>query len=156
MATIVEDVNAMSDWIARALRSSGYGADFTPESLWEIDRFFDENAVDGAAKRGGLLAQQLGQRIFAIGSYVGEVVRRKVGGEWVGDDSNPEAEITVELHLPDGKICWPVQRVMKRFKNGAEDGIAGWGSGLGLQVGPRPESPKEARKGLFKRFLGIP
>lgn len=40
MGTIVEDVDAGAKWIATALSSSGYKADFTPSSLWEIDRFF--------------------------------------------------------------------------------------------------------------------
>jgi hypothetical protein len=56
----------------------------------------------------------------------------------------------VELHLADGARCWPVQRAMKRFKDGSEEGIAAWGSGVGLQVGPRPEPPK----GFFRRLSG--
>jgi hypothetical protein len=151
MATIKEDINKSADWIAHALSTSGYRANFTPQSLWEIDRFFDENSERGAAKPGGLLSQDLGQRIFAVGSYIGEVVRRTLGGEWIGDDKDPQAEITVELQLVDGTRCWPVQRAMKRFKNGAEDGLAAWGSGIGLHVGPPPERPQ---KGLFKRLFG--
>ena len=150
MGTIKEDIAASSEWIAKALSSSGYRADFSPQSLWEIDRFFDDHSQNGVAKPGGLLAQDLGSRLFAVGSYIGEVARRKVGGEWVGDDADPQAEITVELRLPGGTRCWPVQRAMKRFKNGPEDGIAAWGSGAGLQVGPRPEPPK----GLFRRLFG--
>jgi hypothetical protein len=146
MANIKEDINRSADWIAHALSSSGYRADFTPQSLWDIDRFFDDHSWEGAAKPGGLLSQDLGQRIFAIGSYIGEVARRKLGGEWIGNDEDPQAEITVELQFADGTRCWPVARAMKRFKNGAEDGIAAWGSGAGLDVGP---SPKRARKGLF-------
>lgn len=151
MATIKEDISKSADWISRALVSSGYRADFTPQSLWEVDRFFDEHSQNGTAKPGGLLSEQLGSRLFAVGSYVGEVVRRKVGGEWVGDDSDPEVEVNVELRLPDGTRCWPVQRAIKRFKNGPDDGIAGWGCGAGLQIGPRPEPPP---KGLFKRLFG--
>ncbi len=151
MATIKEDISKSADWISRALASSGYRADFAPQSLWEIDRFFDEHSQNGVAKPGGLLSQDLGKRIFAIGSYIGEVVRRKIGGEWVGDDNDPQVEIKVELHLPKGMRCWPVQRAMKRFKNGAEDSIAAWGSGAGLQVGPHPEPPKN---NFFKRLFG--
>jgi len=92
----------------------------------------------------------LGSRLFAVGSYIGEVVRRKVGGYWVGDDTDPEAEINVQLRLADGAVCSPVQRAMKRFKNGPEDGIAVWGNGAGLQVGTRPKPPK----GFFKRLFG--
>lgn len=150
MGTIKEDVNASADWMSRALQSSGYRADFSPQSLWEVDRFFDEQSLNGEAKAGGLLSKDLGKRLFGVGSYIGEVVRRTRGGEWVGDDSDPEVEVKVELHLSDGTRCWPVQRAIKRFKS-PDDGIAVWGIGAGLQVGPRPEPPK---RGFLKRLFG--
>lgn len=154
MANIKEDIDKSADWIANALNSSGYRADFAPRSLWEIDRFFEEHSQDGTAKPGGLLSSGLGQRIFALGSYIGEVARRELGGRWGGDDNDPEAEINVELLLPDGTRCWPVQRAMKRFKNGEEDGIAAWGAGLGLAVGAPPGFPQEPpRQGFFKRLF---
>jgi hypothetical protein len=128
MGTLREDIASGAEWIARALLSSCYRADFTPASLREIDRFFDDHTRDGVAKRGGLLSQDLGRRLFAIGAYLGEVVRREAGGEWTGDDGDDHAEITVELRWPDGMRCWPVQRALKRFKNGAEDGVAAWGA----------------------------
>ena len=43
-SSIVSDVLASAEWIAKALSSSGYQADFTLTSLGEIDRFFDEHA----------------------------------------------------------------------------------------------------------------
>jgi hypothetical protein len=120
---IVSDALASAEWIARALSQSGYTADFTLGSLKQIDRFFEEQAANGRPKAGGLLSEQLGARLFAIGAYVGEVIRRQNGGEWQGDDNDTQAEINVAVRLKTGTILWPVQRVMKRFKNGAEDGI---------------------------------
>jgi len=145
VGTLIEDAREAATWIATALSASGYAADFSSGSLREIDRFFDEHAQDGAAKPGGLLAEDLGSRLFAIGAYVGEVVRRGLGGEWVADDRDPEAEINLALQLPDGSIVWPVQRAMKRLKNGTEDGIAAYGAVLGLDVSsvppPAPRRP---------------
>ncbi|HKQ78173.1 MAG TPA: hypothetical protein VJ810_31025 [Blastocatellia bacterium] len=137
MGTVIEDAAKASAWIATALSSSGYIADFTAASLWQIDRFFDEQTQAGTAKPGGLLSQDLGSRLFAIGAYIGEVIRRERGGEWVADDNDPQAEINIALRLTDGAICWPVQRTVKRFKNGPEDGIAAYGVGMGLEVGPQ-------------------
>jgi len=37
-------------------------------------------------------------------------------------------------------MIWPVQPVMKRYKNGAEDGIVPYAKGLGLAVGPAPRA----------------
>ena len=147
VASILEDVDSAAAWIASALNASGYVADFSGPSLWEVDRFFDDHSAGGAAKRGGLLATDTGSRLFALGSYVGEVVRRSVGGTWVGDEDDAQAEVNVALALPDGSSIWPVQRVMKRFANGPEDGLAAYGAALGVSVGPRPEPPK--RRGLF-------
>lgn len=120
---IVSDALASAEWISRALSQSGYKADFTLESLKQIDRFFEEQAPNGQPKAGGLLSEQLGARLFAIGAYVGEVIRRHNSGEWQGDDNDTRAEINVAVRLKTGTVLWPVQRVIKRFKNGTEDGI---------------------------------
>lgn len=138
MARIVDEIEAQAAWIAEALQSSGYRADFSPESLWEVDRFFDENSRAGKALTGKLLSNDLGARMFALGCYVGEVLRRTLVGEWHGDDADPQAEVNVELRLSDGSIYWPVQRVMKRYSNGEGEGIAAYGAAFGLSVGAMP------------------
>ena len=148
---IIDDVDAASAWIATALSSSGYRADFTPASLWEVDRFFDEEAPDGKPKSRGLLSEDLGSRIFGIGSYIGEVVRRDRGGEWFGDDADAAAEINVALRLGDGQEIWPVQRAMKRFSNGPEDSIGAYGHVLGLSVGPPPQPPAKRLRRFWQR-----
>jgi hypothetical protein len=109
MGNLKQDIGQSADWIARALRSSNYRANFSPQSLWDIDLFFDDHSSDGAPKPGGLLSEQMGARLFAVGAYVGEVIRRGVGGEWQTDDSDPQGEINVALKLPDDSLIWPVQ-----------------------------------------------
>jgi hypothetical protein len=104
-----------------------------------LERFFDDQAPNGVAKEGGLLSENLGQRLFAVGSYLGEVVRCSVGGEWEGDDTDPRAEINLALVGPDGGRSWPIQRVMKRFKNGPEDALPAWAIYLGVPLRPRPD-----------------
>ena len=130
--SIEDDVQASAAWIATALASSGYRADFSPSSLRDVDRFFDEHTRKGKALRRGLLNEGLGQRIFGLGSYVGEVIRRDFGGTWKGDDADPAAEVNITLVLDDGSVIWPVQRVMKRFKNGREDSLVVYASALGV------------------------
>lgn len=124
---IVRDAREASEWIAVALASSGYRADFSLESLKEIDRFLDDHTSEGTPKPDGLLSEQFGSRMFALGAYVGEVLRRKRGGQWLGDDTDPQAAFNLILELKPGEQVWPIQRVMKRFKNGAEDGIYTYG-----------------------------
>jgi len=42
-----------------------------------------------------LLSEDMGARMFGIGSYIGEVIRINAGGEWVGDNADPEGEIGI-------------------------------------------------------------
>ena len=127
---VVIDALSSAEWISQALISSGYKADFSLESLREIDRFLEEQAPNGNPVPDGLLSASLGARLFALGAYIGETIRRKSGGSWQGDDSDPQAEINVAVVLETGTKFWPVQRVMKRFKNGSEDGIYVYGIAL--------------------------
>jgi hypothetical protein len=68
--------------------------------------------------------------MFALGAYVGEVIRRGHGGEWRADDKDPEGEINMQLILPGGAIIRPIQRVLKRFANGQEDSLYVYGAAI--------------------------
>jgi hypothetical protein len=127
MGSLAEDAQTYAERIAAALTQSGYQADFSLESLRDVDRFFDEHSANGEPIPGGLLSEQLGARLFGIGAYVGEVLRRLHGGHWQGNDEDSEGEINVAVVFPDGSTIWPVQRVMKRLRNGAEDSIYPYG-----------------------------
>jgi hypothetical protein len=131
VSSLLDDVRTSAEWIARALDGSGYRADFTPDCLRDIERFMSEHSDKGTAVEGGLLATDLGARLFALGCYVGETVRIALGGRWEADDDDPRGEINIRLRLPDGSVVWPVQRLVKRFANGPEDSIVGYWTALG-------------------------
>lgn len=120
--TLLQDIMTSKDWIAMALNSSNYAADFSINSFKEIDRFFDEqNTPDG------ILSRNRGQILFALGAYIGEVIISMCGGEWLTDDSDPQGEVNIAVRLKDGTIIFPVQRAMKRYMNGKEDSIYDYG-----------------------------
>ena len=129
MGTIYDDIATAATSIAGELTRHGYHLDFSVESLAEVDRFLDENSTPETAESGSLLSDRLGQWLFALGSYSGEVVRHALGGRWrwEGADDDRAASTDTELVLPDGSIIWPLQRVWKRLMNGAEDSVAAWG-----------------------------
>lgn len=139
MATLLQDIPGAAVAAGHALRQSRYAADFSASSFWQIERYFDDNSSGGKPR--GDLARDTGKRLFAIGCYVGEVIRRARGGEWKADDNDPQGEIHIALHLPDGTVIWPVQRVMKRVTGGASESIAAYGLALGIDVGPEPPKP---------------
>jgi hypothetical protein len=139
MGSLIEDAATTSTWMAAALSQSGYEMDFTPASLWQVDFFFEDHAPGGVAKPGGFLSKNPGPRLFAIGAYIGEVIRRERGGKWAADENDPDGDINIAVHLVDGTILLPVQRALKRFANGSEEGIAAYGHAMDLIMGPRPE-----------------
>lgn len=126
-SSVVSDAKAAASWISTALTHAGHRADFSIQSLKEVDRFIADHAPNGQPRPDGLLADQLGSKLFALGAYVGEVVLRAKPGAWEGNDDGPEAEINIAIVLEDGTRAWPIQRVMKRFRNGAEDDIFAYG-----------------------------
>ena len=84
----------------------------------EIDRFFDEQSSSD-----GIISQNRGQILFALGAYVGQTAIKLYGGDWITDDSDPQGEINVSVQLCGGIVIWPVIRCMKRYQNGTEDSI---------------------------------
>ncbi len=102
----------------KALNSSGYQADYTLESMRELDRFFDEQSAPG-----GILSKNRGQILFGLGAYVGQTAIRLYGGHWHTDDSDPKGEVNIAVELENGARLWPVVRCMKRCKLGPEESL---------------------------------
>lgn len=128
--TLLQDIMTSKDWIAMALKSSNYAADFSINSFKEIDRFFDEQNTPG-----GILSRNRGQILFALGAYIGEVIISVCGGEWLTDDNDPQGEINIAVRLKNGSVIFPVQRAMKRYMNGKEDSIYDYGYVLSEKCG---------------------
>ena len=114
--------------MVNAFKEDGLTLDYSIKSFMAIDKFFNKHSFKGKAKRGGRLSKRLGYILFAIGGYVGNSIIKNIpGAVWETDDNDRNGEINVAVKLPDGVIIWPVQRVIKRFKNGAEDSIYVYG-----------------------------
>ncbi|XMB86014.1 hypothetical protein RJG79_11520 [Mycoplasmatota bacterium WC44] len=118
-----KDILKSHKWIMQTLNTSGYKVDYTVESFKEIDRFFEENVINGQPVSGGLLATDTGSRLFALGAFIGETIIRVCGGDWILIDRDKYGEINITVKLDNGTILFPVKRCIKRFKNGSQDGI---------------------------------
>jgi hypothetical protein len=129
MATLQQDIKKQSDWIVKAFGVDLLRLDYTINSFKQIDQFFDTHSKDGQAVEGGRLAQNTGLILFSIGSYVGETLIKNIPGSvWVTDENDPEGEVNASVHFPDGGQVWPMQKVIKRFRKGEEDGIYVYGA----------------------------
>lgn len=121
--SVAQEAEDAAAWVPGPLKASGYNADFSLESLREIDRFFDEQAPGGQPRHNGVLAEHRNLRVFAVGAYVGEVIRRQKGGQWISNDDDPDAFFNVAIRLGDGSLIWPIQRAFKRLLNEPGHGV---------------------------------
>ncbi len=72
----------------------------------------------------GLFAKELGRKLFAISSYIGEVVIKNTrASKWETSDNDPNGEINIRLVSANGTTMFPGQRVLKRIQNGEQDNI---------------------------------
>ena len=128
MRTLKEDIKYHSEWLIKAFKEDHIFLDYSIGSLIEVDRFFNQHAINGQAIKGGRLSKNLGAVLFSIAAYVGDCLIKNVKGcGWVTDDEDPEGEINISVQFPNGGIVWPMQRVMKRFKLGSEESIYFYG-----------------------------
>jgi hypothetical protein len=128
MATLLQDIRKGSKWIIECFAAENMKLDYTIDSFKHIDRFFDEQSKDGEPVPGGVLSSGTGAILFSLGAYVGEtIIKNTKGSTWVTNDKDPRGEINIAVKRADGTLMWPVQRVMKRLKNGAEDDIWSYG-----------------------------
>lgn len=124
--TLEQDIMIAAEWVVKALNASEYKADYSLESMKEIDRFFDEQSTEE-----GILVKNRGQIIFSLGAYVGQTAIKLYGGQWVTNDDDPRGEITIAVQLADGTSIWPVVKCMKRYEAGAEESLHAYLYGLG-------------------------
>ena len=69
------DILSMGKWVNCAQLSSGYQVDDPAKCMSEIDRFFDEQN-----KSGGILSENIGQILFALGALIGKTAIRQYSG----------------------------------------------------------------------------
>jgi hypothetical protein len=111
---------------AHMLEQAGFTADFSPASLDEIDRLLSDQVEAGTLVAGGFLnPPHLGPdhgpllRLLELGCYVGEVLRRRYGGEWFQPGpSEPGPVVWARLEFPNGSWIDPVGAMITRVEIG--------------------------------------
>lgn len=115
MTQLTEDVQATIDLacanLREAVKDMGVDLKFGIADLANLERVLlavrdvgDEPAVTGAC--------------FMAGAYVGEILRRSVGGQW-----GMSADGVLSLCLPAGEKIFPVERARKFVQSPAAEGL---------------------------------
>jgi hypothetical protein len=91
--------------------------DYSIESLKEIDKILCALHAQGTPP------QAVPDMVFCMGCYVGEVMRRKYGGEWV----EPRADIPLGpfplIRYGNGNHCAPIGKAFKCLQYGEGDSV---------------------------------
>jgi hypothetical protein len=132
------DIEEAAEWTASVLNEREYKADFSLESLHEVDRFFSNFTRSDLPGYEDFFSEDLSYRSFAMGAYVGEVLRRTDNAEWHSDLSDSLVEVNVELRLADDKTCLPMKQVLQRLNWGPTSSFAAFAEENGFQVPGTP------------------
>jgi hypothetical protein len=98
------------DAVDHAKASAGVTLDYSPDSVRHVEDVLEKAYEDVAT-----LCKM-------YGGYIGEVVRRAGGGEWVIDTQIAPGQEVLSLRKGDAAV-FPPAKVHKRLTNGAEDNV---------------------------------
>lgn len=100
---------------AAALGALGYRADFTVESLEELERFFQEETGPN-----GILTGACEGRLKGLAAYLGESLRQAWGGAWEDGEDGPR------LRLENGAVRDVLFTVRRRWETGEGEPFAAY------------------------------
>jgi hypothetical protein len=141
------DMQRKAEAIVAAAAANREELDFSLESLVTLDAMLDRlfGRRWSIGRSGRLDTKQFTPMIEPIGAYVGETLRRNVGGEWGFHDEHGPG-----LELPSGMWTFPLAKADKRFHNGHEDSLALYGgvmASMGAAGEPPPAGSDEPHEG---------
>lgn len=101
-------------FVARVTVRSRLPLDYSVASLRIADFLID------GLRKGGAEHEQVREMLFGLGTYVGEVLVRRAGAEWVDFDAGQRAYFgqPVGVRMPDGRVWNPLGKVRNRFELG--------------------------------------
>jgi hypothetical protein len=129
------DIGESAESEAESMVALGYAADFSVESLVELDRCFVEKVHAETPGYKDIFADDLAGRCFAMGAYLGEVLRRNGGGEWYGDPADPMIHINLEVKFSDGSIARPMKQILTRLNTGPDVSFVSYAQEFGVADG---------------------
>ncbi len=123
------------DIVVMTKEITGIDLDYTPASLQHAD-----NVIEGFRGE-GLETQQVAETLFGFGCYVGQTMVESAAGEWIDtpDDVLELLSSPMVIRLPNGAVCNPIGKAIKRMENGEEDSLVYF-----YQAFTQPESEVES------------
>lgn len=101
-------------FVARVTVRNRLPLDYSVASLRIVDFLID------GLRKGGAEHERARETLFGLGTYVGEVLVRRAGAEWVDFNADQRAYFgqPVGVRMPDGRVWNPLGKVRNRFELG--------------------------------------
>ncbi|WP_351229440.1 hypothetical protein [Streptomyces sp. NPDC002133] len=115
-----QDMRAyVSRFVAQLTERNRLPLDYSVASLRIVDF-----VVDGL-RRGRPERVQVDGVLRGLGAYVGEVMVRRAGAQWIDFDAEQREFFgqPVGVRMPDGRVWNPLGKVVKRFEAGTEESV---------------------------------
>jgi hypothetical protein len=111
---------AYADQAVAIAREFNARLDYSENSLMELENIVGRLALDLPA--GGAPAEELTEMCKLWGSYLGEVVRRRFGGDWSIETYPGKQFATLTLNVA-GTRLFPSMKVHRRLTAGEDDNL---------------------------------
>lgn len=143
--TKICDHAKVSEEAVESLATEGVKLDHSLASLAAVDQYLDDAFGGGRAPGADSWTPTPDDRklIAMLGSYLGEVLRRRLGGDWEDDAERPGMPLYVRLRLPSGSAILPLERTYRRLKEGRANALEGFAADLRRQLGDREVRPED-------------
>lgn len=119
-----DSVSAMAGSYAQRAVEAGHGfsaqLDFSENSLMELETILDQLSRDMASAQPS--SDELTEVCKTWGSYFGEVIRRRFGGEWSIETYPGKQFATLTLSINGNKL-FPSMKIHRRLVQGATENV---------------------------------
>lgn len=124
MASLRKDLQGSQTWLIKECSKIGIDLDYSVKSIEKIENLMETGFTDGQPNPSGFFSKHGDGKLFAISSYLGEVVIKNTkASKWVLDEKDPNAAINMKVVSANGTEMFPGHRVMRRAQEGEGDNI---------------------------------
>lgn len=106
-----------AEFVTRVAARGRLPLDYSVASLRVVDFLID------GLRKGGADQDRAREPLAGLGAYVGEVLVRRAGAEWVDLDELQRTYFgqDVGVRMPDGRVWNPLGKVLNRFESGGPE-----------------------------------
>lgn len=124
MISFKKQIQYSQFWLIKECSKIGVDLDYTVKSIEKIENLIVTSFNDGHPNPKGFFAKEIDYKLFAISSYIGEVVIKNTkGSKWILNIKDRNALINAKVVSANGTEMYPAHRVLNRIQNGEEDNL---------------------------------